>query len=462
MIPVPDVEQPVAPQPDTGPDLPPVPPAARSVPGRDRSVQRVLRVATWGQTLTQDPGDGSPARLVYELAVRPGELDHALGVAESWRRFAHPSLHALDHVSVAQPAGSPGPVLRLERPMPRGTPLAQVIERTAVDERALAALFLDLAKALQELHAEALFVGQLAAETLLVCPPGADDAAPLLAVDAGLATLVLTAAGTLGPVSAAAHAQLFGARATVAPEVIAGQRPSAAADVFALAATLAHAALRRPLFAAAAPSALRDAMAAGPTPADVAALHAAVPQLAPVILSGVAAHPWARSGVLPELIDRLQAVCGELPTVVAAERTVLAPWQAGSPLIALAAYATSLPWSAQFAEPTLGAAPPLPAQSLAGQHKLRAALEQLERERLASHRQAETAGRNLLTRLIVLALFALIAAAIAATFARQNRRHQRELSPERAADTLPPPPLLPEPQSRTWYVKPQRAPLPSR
>ncbi len=430
-------------------------PAGRNGAARDRSVQKLLRVGTWGQTLVQESVDGQGARLVHEIAVRPGEVDGALALVEAWRAFHHPTLHTLQHGTVAQPAGSPGQVLRLERPLPRGTPLAQVLPRAALGEDAVAALFVDLAKGLAELHAAGLVAGNLSAETLLLCPPGQDDAAPLLLVDAGLPGIVIAASGPLGDVANPRLGQLLAVPEVVAPEVLAGQAPTPAADLFALCAVLAGTLLGRPVFEAASTAALRAAMAQGPAPTAMAELTSTAPHLAAILQRGLAAQPWARAGVLAELIEALTARCGGLPTTLADERTVLAPWAPGSPLIALAAYASSVPWSAQFPESAVVVASSAAAAAgPEGQAKLRAALDELELERRRGQTQAETQGRNVLSRLIIVALFGLLAAAIAATAVRQAHRAQLALHPQRAADTLAPPPIKPLPKPRVLFETP--------
>ncbi len=429
-------------------------PAARNGAVRDRSVQRLLRVATWGQTLVQEPGDGQTARLVHEIAVRPGDLDDALALAEAWRAHNHPTLHALAHATLAQPAGSPGQVLRLERPLPRGTPIAQVLSKVALDELAVAALFADLAKGLLELHGDGLVAGNLSAETLLLCPPGQDDAAPLLLVDAGLPSLVVAASGPLGDAANPRFGQLLPVAETVAPEVLAGQAPTAAADVFALAAVLATTLLGRPVFAPGSTAAVRAAMAHGLAAADLQQLTQLAPHLAPILQQALAPQPWARAGALAALVGALASLCHDLPTTLVGERTVLAPWAPGSPLIALAAYASAVPWSAQFAESAVVAATVAAGGGPEGQAKLRAALDQLELERRRAQRQTETQGRNILSRLIIVALFALLATAIAATAMRQAHRAQVALHPQRPTDTAAPPPIQPLPKARVMFETP--------
>lgn len=406
-------------------------PAARNGPLRDRSVQKLLRVGTWGQTLVQDASDGHGARLIHEIAVRAGELDNALALSESWRAFHHPAIHALQHGTVAQPAGSPGQVLRLERPLPRGTPLGQVLQKVTLGEDAVAALFLDLAKGLGELHAAGLCAGNLNAETVLLCPPGADDAAALLLVDAGMASLVVAASGPLGEIGNPRFGQLLTVPEVVAPELLAGQLPQPAADVFSLCALMAGTILGRPIFPSTSAAGLRAGMAKGPSPTDAADLATVTPRLAPLLLRGLAAQPWARAGVLAELVDVLTSLCAQVPTTLADDRTVLAPWGPGSPLISLAAYASAVPWSAQFPESALLSIPTVSSTaSPQDQAKLRAALDLLELERQRAQLQSEKSGRNLLSRLIIVALFALLAAAIAATAARQARLAQQAIRPD--------------------------------
>lgn len=433
----------------------PPPTFGRLGPVRDRSVQRLLSVGSWGQTLQLEAADGLGARLVHEIAVRAGERDEAMALVAAWQAIQHPALHRLTHGTLAQPAGSPGEVLRLERPMPRGTPLSQVLMKAALDEVVVAALFVDVAKGLTELHGAGLVAGNVSLETLLLCPPGQDDAAPLLLVDAGLPSLVLAASGPLGAFGNPRAEQLLPRAEVVAPEVLAGQSPSAAADVFGLCAVLATTLLGHGVFAADTPAAVRAAMAQGPLPADVAELTGRAPHLAGLILRGLAAQPWARAGVLAELVEACNALTHALPTTFADERMVLAPWAAGSPLITLAAYASAVPWSTQFPESTIATASNAAASAGPdGQAKLRAALDQLEMERRRAQRQTESSGRNILSRLIIIALFGLIAAAMAATAARQSQRAHAGLHPPRAADTMAPPPVRPLPKARVIFETP--------
>jgi hypothetical protein len=423
---------------------------------RDRSLQRLLRVATWGQTLVQEATDARGARLVHEIAVRPGAIDAALTLADAWRAFAHPTLHPLTQGTVAQPAGSPGQVLRLERPLPRGTPLTQVLQKAPLDELAVAALFLDMAKGLVELHGVGLTAGNVSAETLLLCPPGQDEAAPLLLVDAGMPALVVAASGPMGEGGQARFGNLMPAMEGIAPEVLAGQTPTPAADAFALCVVMAEALLGHPLFAGPTAAALRATMASG-LPANVLEpLHAAAPHLSAILQRGLSPQPWARAGALGELVDALTALCAGLPTTFADDRQVLAPWAPGSPLIALAAYASAVPWSAQFPESALQSNQSVASTADAeGQFRLRAALDQLDLERRRGQRESETAGRNVLSRLIIVGLFALIAAAIAASAVRQaNRAKEAMHSPPSRGPTTPPP-LEPMPKPRVIFETPR-------
>ena len=420
---------------------------------RHRAQQRLLRVGTWGQTLTHLPGDGQPQRLVHEVHVRPGAADDALTQAQNWLVPLHPSLHPLLHAEVMQPPGSPAQVLRLERPMPRGTPLGQVLGRTgALDELAVAALFADLARGVQEAHLAGLVVGNLQLDTLLVAAPGSDASPPLLAVDAGAPELLAAALGHALQPETPVFAQWLPGLESVAPEVLAGSVPVAASDVFALAATMAHALLGRPLFVAPSLAVLRQRLAVGVQPTEAMLLMQRAPKLGAVLAKALAPQPWARSGALADLVAALTSLTAKVPTCDADGRTVLDAWSPGSPLIPLAAYASAAPWSAQFAEtPVQATAPATTPASAQDQAKLRMALDQLEMERLHSQQRSARAGRNLLTRLILVVLFALIAAAIAATAMREARRVEAALHPPLPADTALPRPPKPVPVPRVLF-----------
>lgn len=416
-----------------------------------RAEMRVLRVAPGAQTLLQEMGNGQ-AQLVHELALRPGvqDEDPALELAKKWQHFNHPSLHALTAAGVTQPAGSPGQVLHLERPLPRGTSLAQILPKLgALTESVTATLFLDLARGMQQAHNAGLVLGNLAAESLLLCPPGRDDTPPLLLVDAGMPVLVTLAAdASLTPWLPPPEAQ--------APEVLTGQAFSSAADSFGLCATVALVLLGHPLFHAESQAELRLQMNAGVQPAELKALTQKSPKMGPILARGLAPQPWARTGVLAELIAEMSKLCELFPTTRAQERTVLAPWALGSPLIPLAAYASAQPWLAQFGENLVVSAPPLTqGTSAQDQARLRAALDLLEMERLRAQNQTEAAGRNVLTRLILIALIALIAAAIAASAVRESHRMQSLLNPQRPADTALPVRVKELPKSRVIFESPR-------
>lgn len=419
-------------------------------------MQRLLRVGTWGQSLAHDPDDGQPQRLVHEFHVRPGQGDDASEQAQRWIAFAHPSLHDVIHAEVTQPPGSPAQILRVERSMPRGTPLAQVLVRTGpVEELAVMALFVDLARGLQEAHAAGLVVGNLSAETVVVAAPGTDNVPPLLAVDAGGYSLLVAATGQTLQAETPGFAQWLPVAESLAPEVLAGGTPTAASDVFALAAVMGHALLGHPVFAAPTTAVLRAQMATGVATDTVAELVHKAPHMGGVIVKALAPQGWGRSGALADLVARMSKGTQALPVLTAEGRSVLDPWVAGSPLIPLAAYASSVPWSAQFAETqVVSGAPTLTPASVQDKAKLRLALDQLEMAQVRSRQRAETAGRNILTRLILIVLFALIAAAIAATAMRDAQRAADLIHPPRPADTAAPKPLKPPPVPRVLFETP--------
>lgn len=393
---------------------------------------RLLQAAEWGQVSAIEPADG-PARLVQEVPIH-GPVEPALALADEWKALQHPSFLPILHASVEPHAG--GPSLRLEREAPRGSHLAEVFARArAADERMVAALFVDLLRALQACHARGLVAGMIAPDTLFLCPPGQDQTAALRLHDAGLPQLVARAHGEGPPPGLEA---LLPTAEVLAPEVLAGQEPAPPADVYAACATAVFCMLRHHAHAAATPALVRHRATQGLEPAVLLALLEVAPTLGPLLARGLAVHPWGRAGVLAELLAACESLLsGRIPVQVGG-RTVLEPWSLGSPLVPLAAYAGSQPYAARFEDQgRFGdrAVPPVvavrPGQAgegdVAAQATLRAALQRLDAERDLSQKRAVERGRSVLSYLVVLVVFVLVAAAIVAIGLRQTRRFEDSL-----------------------------------
>lgn len=233
----------------------------------------------------------------------------------------------------------------------------------------------------------------------------------------------------------------------LAPEVLAGQLPSIAADIYAFCATVSFAILRQHPICADTPSLQRHASNTGLSPEKLQNLLHAAPTLGPLLARGMAPQPWGRAGILAELLDKMTEMLADRPRTAAQGRAILAPWAVGSPLIALAAFASNTPYADRFTarghasssrivaakvEGTLPGSSVVPKPD-AEQAKLRAALLRMDVERDRAQKAAETRGRNLLSRLVIIAVFVLLAAAIWAISWRQAHLYD----PAQAARDLP-------------------------
>ena len=397
---------------------------------------RLLRAAEWGQVSLLRPLDG-PALVIEELIVH-GEVAPLLAFADDWLALRHPSLLPI-LAATLEPQAS-GQALRIEREAPRGSHLAEVFSRvrqapvpTAAEERMVAALFVDLSRALQLCHARGLVAGVIAPETLFLCPPGQEDVAPVRLHDAGLPQLLARATQSLDAAPQNLDSLLPTAEVT-APEVLAGQEPGPAADVYALCATAFFCLTRRHLHAAPTPALVRHHATQGLEPTQVAALLEVAPALGPVLARGLAVHPWGRAGVLAELVTVCEELIAKYPTILLAERRIVAPWAIGSPLVPLAAYAGSQAFADRFGDKAAASGPTAqsqqqPATELDADAKarLRAALQRLDAERMLSQTRTAAQGRSVLSYVVVLVVFLLVAVAMVAIGLRQTRRFEDSL-----------------------------------
>jgi hypothetical protein len=409
------------------------------------SERRLLHAATWGQVFAAEPNDGPPVWVV-ELAAND-DVDAALHLCAGWLDVRHPGFAPLVEASVEPHAG--GRVLRVVHESPRGIALAELVAQSPpLVEHAVALLLYDLGRGLALAHEQGLVAGNVAPSQLALCPPGLDDACAVQLHQPGLPLLCATVGGAPGdalrPLLEAPPTLAVGMPAAVAPEVLGGQTPQAAADVYGLCATAAYCLLGRSPFAAADAGLVRQWALRGLDAADLQALLRTAPTLGPLVARGLSAQPWARAGVLTEWLDACEKLlAGRSPKLVRGIALV-PPWSLGSPLVPLAAWAHARWWTAlgpTRASPTQ--APPVDDQ----QAKLRAALQRLDLERLAARKRQGEAPSTWRSYLWVIVLFALVAAAIVVLGNRQSQRFEQAL---RAADRAdrPAPAPLPKPRPR--------------
>ncbi|MBM4343463.1 MAG: hypothetical protein FJ100_08810 [Deltaproteobacteria bacterium] len=428
-----------------------------------QTAQRAVRLAAWGQIAYVEPPLGEAPLLVETVHTSDDQAEWALAVADGRMRLRHPTFVPVLRIATVTEPGR-GRAIRVVLPSPRGAALQDVLERAGpLSEIAIAALFRDVVTGVAEAHARGLVVGNLGPDHLVLCPPGQDDLPPLRVVHAGLGPVVEAARGTPLGMEGSGFAQLHTQPEAVAPEVFAGTQLGAASDVYALCSAIARCALGRFVHAADGLGATKALAQAGVAPEDVGALHESLPHLGSAVCKGLAPTAWARAGVLAELAQSCNRLAEGLPWIELADRLLVAPWQRGSPLMALAAYASTGMWADRWQSmASVGtplrfdavrsatqkqAAAQLAELPAADQARLHAALERLQAERVRTQRQAGDTQARGASRLVALLILALLAIAIAALAMRQTVRIEETALPEfhRPRGPRPPPPPRPQP-----------------
>jgi hypothetical protein len=442
----------------------------------------LLIAADWGQALWWPGVDALQARLVHEIALGEGDPSVALALADAWQRTRHPALLPVLAVALAVRTGGQARVLRIERPLPRGNHLGELIPRVRVQSGPmLAALWSDAIAGVLHAHGAGLTVGPIAPEQLFVAPPGQERVAAVAVHAPGHMPIAHAARGALPPPESPAFAQLVPCIEVAAPEVLAGQAPTPASDAYTVCALVAWSLLRHHMHAGPTLALVRHAAGRGPLAPDLEHLDETVPTLAAVVARGMAPMPWARAGALTDLHAVLQRELAGRPTAVVDGVTLAAPWVVGSPLVPLAAFSGATAYEDRFAEGlaehgvagghrfsssrVLGldrtsgpiAAPKTDAVRAPAEldPRVRSALERLDAERELNRRAAEDRGRNLLSRLVLLVVVTLIALAIAAVGIHHTDRVERNLREvERIRHPPAPRPVPPRPQPRV-LMEPQ-------
>lgn len=428
---------------------------------------RLLRSAAWGQISLRDAGLGESPRLVEQVRVGDLTMEAALAVADRRRRLVHPSIVAIAAVEAVSDLGMDR-AIRVEMAAPRGSALASVVAKAGrLSELAVATLYRDLLRAMQHAQSCGVALGVIGPDFLVLCPPGQEDLPPLRLVHAGLPALVAAARGQAAAAEHPGFETLHPLAEVVAPEVLDGGETSAASDCYAVCATMAWCALGRHVHAAALPAEVRSLAHQGVTTAMAADIAEWLPQLGPLVLRGLQAQPWARTGVIGELLSVCELLVLGRPTIDVDGRQVCAPWARGSPLLPLAAYGSSGWWSDRWeerrGERRLPGNPASAASSarwpardpgaadlpVADRAKLRIALERLDGERARNQRDAGRRERQV-WRLIGAGLaLILVAGVVLALGMRQMREVGRdELLRQSPASRPGRPQVPPRPQPR--------------
>ncbi len=398
----------------------------------------LVRVTPWGRQSVSEGQGPRGSEDVHELDIPGGRegADAALAMASRCQRARHPSLIPLVHASAA----ADGRSVRLCWQAPDGSQLDEVAARHgAMPEAMVAALLHDLAAALVLAHGRELVLGCLSTRRLFLAPPGSDGVAALRLLGAGLPSLIEAGGFDIGGADGQSYALLYDEPGVVAPEVASGRSPGPPSDVFALGAIGVSLLIGRPVFPEAAADLQRFAMEEGP-PADVVAeVRGCAPLLAPPLLAALSPHPLGRAGALAALREAIATRLGDDGVARVSIVRGGGPWEMGSPIIPLAAWAGTTAFVSRFRKQrqsrpsavgitsfasVAADAGSVPQRSDGGQPssvarpelgdalaeaKLRTALQELDRQRAQALR-APTGRRNRAVDLIVIGITAIIAA----------------------------------------------------
>ena len=412
--------------------------------------ERLVLVAEWGQVALAGGAASGQTTLLETLFLAAGvEPDGVLELAGRWQQQAGGALLAPVESSIAGKGPAGQVAIRLRRPAPKGSNLAEVTAgHGAMNEPVVAALVVDLLAAILAAHRQGLAVGGLGPEHLFVSPPGMDGAPALRCHDAGLAAMVAAAGQPPPQHGGRTFLHLYGPASVVAPEVLDGRAPTAASDIYALCATMAWLLLGRHVHEAADPLLMRHAAFAGAGGDVVALLHKQAPTLAGPAVAGLSTNPLLRAGVGEQIRAALETVlgAGQLRRLSAAAGGD--PWAIGSPLIPLAAYAGAASYAERVADRV---APSAAAPGAEGgkkadlrqgmrQARLEAALAELEMRRALTDRRG--AGRRVsVARLVVVLVTMALCAAIVWIGMRRSGVISSPVAP-RAEVTQPVKPLV--------------------
>jgi hypothetical protein len=212
-------------------------------------------------------------------ALRPDAIDHLQREARAMARVQHEGLASIHGLEWWRST----PVLVMEY-FPRGT-LADLLRRGPLSAAATIRLGIDVTTTLRSIHARGLLHRDLKPSNIAI----ADEGVPKL-LDFGLATIVT---GEPSGSDDATHAAA-GTLAYLAPEAFAGQPPTAAPDLWALAVILIECVTRANPFDAASPEATRARVLhldLSPALARVTRVH---PRLAAVLAQALDRRPGAR------------------------------------------------------------------------------------------------------------------------------------------------------------------------
>lgn len=387
-----------------------------------------LRMLPWGSESLRAPADGGPARLSTRWRIPAARRTNAEQLAATLTALKHPAIVPVFEAQWVDERDGEGPGLVVVAEAPRGATLAEVsAAHGPMDEPLVAALLLELTEALAVTHDRGLPLGSVGPERLFVTPPGIEGQAAVRLQGALVPQLAATAHGE--PVDTA-HTSFVAAHLhahTVAPEVADGSAPSVAADVYALGATAAWLALGRPPFAGEIGTLRWTAARNGPDATLRKRVAERLPTIAVPVLRALGPNPWHRAGALGELRAGFEAILGPL-AARARSSAAAGPWSVGSPLVPLAAYASTQPYASRLrgrigdpvssaairAARVQGSGPRTPEEALSDldegdRAQLQTAFAELEMRRARAAREDQSQRTTRLKWLVVLVTAMLMA-----------------------------------------------------
>jgi len=230
-------------------------------------------------------------------------------------------------------------VPRISLECPRGTTAEEIVAATGRLSQPAAVTLLDrVAAGVEALHRAQLTAGSTPPSRLFVRPSGADLASMTRLFGAGLPSIAASLLDVRFDASHHLFSELFPAAPYVAPEVLDGDGPSPASDMFSLGGLAYFLLSGLDPFDGGTALLLRHAMTRGPSKP----LDAIVPDVDPALAAFVQ--------------QALEADPDRRPTPVRALREVLAPlvpavppWEPGSPLVPLAICVSDTTYESRFA-----------------------------------------------------------------------------------------------------------------
>lgn len=267
-------------------------------------VQPFAELARGGATVVYKGYQRSDDRFVLLKTVRPewGEDADLVGRFEEEARLAAQVCHP--NVVTVFDSGRDGATAYLITEFVEGLDLRALVERGALPPALAAYVLHEAAQGLAAAHAQGILHRDLKPANLLIAETGA-----VKLTDFGFASLAPTGTGDGPP----ADREVRGTLAYLAPEIVRGDAPSRASDLFSLGALLVEMLTGRPAFAREAAGATLDAVLHhDPLPAVVSDPRVP-PALADLAAELLAKEPQHRLSEAAGVIEALEPVRARFP-----------------------------------------------------------------------------------------------------------------------------------------------------